>query len=115
MFNNNTIVVVTGDHGARERPLYNANEHVTNSTVFSESCVHKIFGNDNLFTTSGILSDLSGKHLEPSVVGRTLRFTADHDDLITTLKDLLFEAVGIESPPTSRHGENLVDVALQQL
>ena len=34
-FNNNTIVVLTGDHGARERPLYTANESVTNSSVFS--------------------------------------------------------------------------------
>lgn len=93
-FNNNTIVVLTGDHGARERPLYGADEHVTDSSVFSQSCVHKIFGNDNLFTTSGVIADLSGNILDPDVVGLTSKITADHDDLITTLKDILFGIAG---------------------
>ena len=114
-FNNNTVVVLTGDHGARERPLYDASEGVTGSSVFSKSCVHKIFGNDNLFTTSGIVADLSGSILDPSVVGLTSKITADHDDLITTLKDILFEVAGTQPPPTSRNGNDLIAVMRKQM
>lgn len=41
-----------------------------------------------------MIADLSENILEPDVVGVTSKITADHDDLVTTLKDILFGIAG---------------------
>jgi arylsulfatase A-like enzyme len=52
----NTVVALTGDHGAREHPIYTKNENVTNETTYNSDCVNKNTGNDNMFSTSGFIS-----------------------------------------------------------
>ena len=76
--------------------------------MFSEACVHRVFGNDNMFSTSGVVADLSGKYIDDAIRGSTLRIISDHDDLITTAVDLLFNVNKKQKPPTSRHGDNLI-------
>ena len=87
--------MLTGDHGVREHPLYDSNESVSENMMFSSECVRRVFGNDNMFTTSGFIADLSSNsYISDDLKGTTLRIPADHDDLIGTLMDLLYEISG---------------------
>lgn len=56
---NNTIFFITGDHGAREVPLYDDTDVIDKydsmSPTFDHSCVRKPFANDELFDTTGLI------------------------------------------------------------
>ncbi|CAL6114574.1 Sulfatase [Hexamita inflata] len=102
---NNTLLALTGDHGAREHPVYSKNQPLTNETRFDPLCVHKTNGNDNMFTTSSVIAFLNNFSLPYQ--NKTIFTQNDHDDFITTILHLIFSANRAQLPPTSRNGNNL--------
>ncbi|CAL6016033.1 Sulfatase [Hexamita inflata] len=110
---NNTLLALTGDHGAREHPVYSKNQHITNETHFDPLCVHKTGGNDNMFTTSSVIAFLNNFSLPYQNV--TVSTQNDHDDFVTTVLHLIFSANRAQLPPTSRNGNNLFSVYKNKL
>lgn len=111
---NNTIFIITGDHGTRDIPLHDVESKVYDDVVFSGDCVHKSSGSDSFFVTSGAIGYLGDDpvikkmmHLD-ELAGKTLKIPADHNDLIYTVEELISELNGTAMPPTHRRSRNLI-------
>ena len=112
---NNTIVVVLGDHGTRDVPVRKKNTMLTNKTQLSGDCYANPSGIDSLFITSGAIIYLGDdenvkKELRLNVLkGKTIKVATDHNDLIYTIMELLSRFQNKPLPPTHRLGRNLID------
>lgn len=88
----NTIVVIVGDHGAREHPIFTkTGQHITGSTSFDKHCQFKSFGYDNMFTTSSVIGAFDEKLYDKYNIpkGVVINDFSDHDDLIYTLESMI--------------------------
>ena len=112
---NNTIVVIVGDHATRDVPFRKKNTKLTNKTELSSDCYGKASGIDSLFITSGAIVYLGDdenvkKKLKLDVLkGKTIKVATDHNDLIYTMMETLSRLQNKPLPPTSRLGRNLFD------
>ncbi|CAL6057312.1 Sulfatase [Hexamita inflata] len=108
---NNTILVVLGDHGAREILLGNeqVDKNDINSTFYDDSCNHKPFSNDQLFTTTGTINYLGDntkyQELFKDLTNKVIKTPVDHQDMIRTIYDLIGNQTA-----SSRNGRNLIEV-----
>jgi arylsulfatase A-like enzyme len=115
---NNTILIITGDHGAREVQIFNEGEQVdfrdNQSALYDGTCNHKPFSNDQLFNTGGMISYLGDdpemKELFSKTAGKVIKVPTDHQDLIRTLYDIVESRTGVKIP-SSRNGRNLLELA----
>ncbi|CAL6027324.1 Sulfatase [Hexamita inflata] len=114
---NNTIVVLVGDHGAREVPLFHKNlvdRADPTSAKYDNSCNDEPFSNDELFATSGAITYLGDnrylKSLFEPVIGKVVKVPTDHHDMIRTLYDIVGAHTGMNLP-SSRNGRNLIELA----
>ncbi|CAL6097003.1 Sulfatase [Hexamita inflata] len=114
---NNTIVVLVGDHGAREVPLFHKNlvdRADPTSAKYDNSCNDEPFSNDELFATSGVITYLGDnlylKSLFAPVKGKVVKVPTDHHDMIRTLYDIVGAHTGMNLP-SSRNGRNLIELA----
>lgn len=111
---NNTIFIITGDHGTRDIPLHDVESRVYDDVVFSGDCVHKSSGSDSFFVTSGVIGYLGDDPVIKErmyfneLAGKTLKIPADHNDLIYTIEDFISELNGTSTPPTHRRSRNLI-------
>ncbi|CAL6060091.1 Sulfatase [Hexamita inflata] len=114
---NNTIMVILGDHGAREVPLYK-DEQVDkldpNSATYDDSCNHQPFSNDQLYTTSAVISYFGDnqalKDKFDPLKSKVVKVPTDHHDMIRTIYDLSEEMTG-KHLASSRNGRNLLELA----
>lgn len=116
---NNTIVVVLGDHGTRDVPARNSFKkhkiHLTEKTVLSNDCYDKSSGIDSLFITSGAILYLGDdeevkKELKLDFLkGKTIKVATDHNDLVYTIMELISHFQNKPLPPTHRLGRNLIE------
>ncbi|CAL6116281.1 Sulfatase [Hexamita inflata] len=115
---NNTIVVLVGDHGAREVPLFHeerVDKADPNSAIYDNTCNSQKFSNDELFVTSGLITYLGEsqylKNLFEPVSGKVVKTPTDHHDMIRTLYDIVSAHTG-KDMPSSRNGRNLIELAV---
>ncbi|CAL6063404.1 Sulfatase [Hexamita inflata] len=114
----NTIVVLVGDHGAREVPLFheeNVDKADPTSSIYDNTCNNQQFSNDELFVTSGLITYLGEnahlKELFEPVINKVVKTPTDHHDMIRTLYDIVSDYTG-KYLPSSRNGRNLIELAL---
>ncbi|CAL6034537.1 Sulfatase [Hexamita inflata] len=114
--NNNTILVIVGDHGAREVPLFKdvfVDPKDPDSVHYDDSCNHQPFSNDQLFATSAVISYLGDNPTIKSnfapLINKVIKAPTDHHDLIRTLYDFAEDATQ-KKLPSSRNGRNLMDL-----
>lgn len=126
----NTIVVVLGDHGAREVPrygyadgspfLYEADGQGNGDGIVpDERCLRRTFGSDGSFLTTATLAYLGDDPAVRAAVyrdgdrlrGRVFTFPGDHNDVVYTLASLLGRLAGRELPPSARLSRDLLDAA----
>ncbi|CAL6051533.1 Sulfatase [Hexamita inflata] len=113
---NNTVVVVLGDHGAREVPSYR-NSTVDKmdpfSALYDDSCNDLPFSNDQQFTTSAVISYLGDdsyiKQLFEPIYQKVVKVPTDHQDMIRTLYDIVEQSTG-KHLASSRNGRNLFEL-----
>lgn len=114
---NNTIVVVLGDHGTRDIPVRRKKTMLTNKTRLSGDCYGKPSGIDSLFITSAAMLYLGDdenikKELKlETLKGKTIKVATDHNDLIYTIMELVSRFKNKPLPPTHRLGRNLIDMS----
>ncbi|CAL6058612.1 Sulfatase [Hexamita inflata] len=114
-----TIVVVTGDHGAREVPLFKPYQHVdkfdNDSALWDGSCNNKPYAHDQLFNTAAMISYLGSdptiRAQFDQVKNQVIKTPSDHQDLVRTMYDLI-GGVTHKSVPSSRNGRNLFEMAV---
>ena len=115
---NNTIFFITGDHGAREVPLYDdtnvIDKYDTDSPLFDQSCVRKPFANDELFDTTGLIvyrgDDPELRALFDQYKNKVIKTPTDHQDLVRTAYELA-ELKTHRKLPGQRNGRNLFELA----
>ncbi|CAL6108774.1 Sulfatase [Hexamita inflata] len=114
---NNTVLVVLGDHGAREVPLLK-NEQVDprdpNSAFYDDSCNGQPFSNDQLFTTTSVINYFGDnqqlKDKFDALKKKVIKVPTDHQDMIRTLYDIVEDTTG-KHLASSRNGRNLLELA----
>lgn len=112
---NNTIVIVMGDHGTRDVPIRKSYTKLTQNTILSGDCYSEPSGIDSLFITSGAILYLGDdervkKELKLNKLrGKTVKVATDHNDVIYTILEILSRLKNKSLPPTSRLGRNLID------
>ncbi|KAH0795693.1 Sulfatase [Histomonas meleagridis] len=115
---NNTIFIITGDHGTRDIPIREKDSKVINDVVYSSDCVHGSSGTDSLFVVSGMIGYLGD---DPNIKkalgldklsGKTIKVPTDHSDLIYTIEDIVSKLNGTNLLPTHRRSRNLIDLSL---
>ncbi|CAL6058440.1 Sulfatase [Hexamita inflata] len=114
----NTIIIITGDHGAREAPLINGNEHVDKfdeeSSLWDATCNNKPFAQDQLFNTAAMISylgdDVAIREKFDQVKNKVIKTPTDHQDLVRTMYNLI-QNVTQKSVPSSRNGRDLFELA----
>lgn len=112
---NNTIVVIVGDHGTRDIPIKKLHTQLTAKTQLSGDCYDKASGSDSLFITSGAILYLGDDQRVKEELkfdklkGKTLKVATDHNDIVYTVLDTLSRIQDKPLPPTSRLGRNLID------
>ncbi|CAL6065794.1 Sulfatase [Hexamita inflata] len=104
----NTILVITGDHGAREVPLFQKGEQIdiydNQSALYNDcKCGDSNFAVSALISYIGTNQKLIQKIQE--VQGSVIKLPTDHQDLIKTLYNLINDSI-----PSSRLGRNLFDM-----
>ncbi|CAL5983715.1 Sulfatase [Hexamita inflata] len=114
---NNTVLVVLGDHGAREVPLLK-NEQVDprdpNSAFYDDSCNNQPFSNDQLFTTTAVINYFGDnqqlKDRFDALKSKVIKVPTDHQDMIRTLYDLVEDSTD-KHLASSRNGRDLLELA----
>lgn len=115
---NNTIFVITGDHGARDIPIHDSGSIIYDGIKFSEDCTHGSSGTDSFYVTSGVIGYLGDDEEVKNALklkelgGKTLKFSSDHNDLVYTLEDVLNRLNGTSMQPTHRRNRNLIDMSM---
>ncbi|CAL6006450.1 Sulfatase [Hexamita inflata] len=114
---NNTILLVMGDHAARESPIFK-NEPVDpkdpDSVIYDDSCNGQPFVNDQQFTTTAVLAYLGDneavKEKFAPVLQKVVKVPTDHQDVVRTLFDFAEDYSG-KKHASSRNGRNLLEIA----
>lgn len=117
----NTIVLITGDHGTRDVPAKEPNEKVVDGVKFDPKCIYQSTGSDSFFLVSGAMSYLgSDERIKKAfgferLIGRTIKFTVDHGDMIYTTMEIIQKLQGKSLMPTNRKSRNIIDMSLELL
>lgn len=115
---NNTIVVITGDHGTRFVPEYQkeqrVNPHDPESVTIRGECVSHPYVNDLEFDVSGVIAYLGDKDYVKEyfneIGGKTFKFACDHQDLVRTVEKLV-EGLTRKRLPSAIQGQDLFQLA----
>ncbi|CAL6101695.1 Sulfatase [Hexamita inflata] len=114
---NNTILLVMGDHAARESPIFRDEQidpRDPNSVWYDDSCNGQPFVNDQQFTTTAVLAYLGDNEVVKAkfapVLQKVIKVPTDHQDAVRTLFDFAEEFSG-KKHASSRNGRNLLEIA----
>lgn len=114
----NTILVLTGDHGARDVPVHEKRSWVTDGVEFASDCVSGNTIIDSFFDVSALITYLGDDEVIKKALsldklaGKVFKMQADHNDIVYTLFDIINKLNGTVMPPTHRRSRNLIDLAL---
>lgn len=111
---NNTIFIVTGDHGLRFPPLISKNENIKMSR-------NTIFGHDSMYVVPTFLLYFGDNPKLKELLkfdqlrSKTFKFAIDHNDVIYSLINIIANLSYTEIPPSTYQSRNIFELASNAL